>query len=271
MRHSDLYVIAAGIGSRLSSNVPKALYPISTEPCLTTTLRQIGCLFRRIFVVTNVLVNSQWCIYFKQLGAQYPSLVESVVHLPIHSGLGDGHATLQAFIAAENFESAALSADVVILWGDVFVPDSSLFDELLDFHRDAPGLIPAVYESNPYVTLVVDETMKCVAAEFSKHGEQNSAGFHDQCVFRFDRDRLKESLRAIHCALWKRDRYIAPGGELSLLYTFHQLHNSNNPARVYETSYRTLTFNTIEEVASIQRQVDSRKTHDELLRTAKAG
>jgi len=181
------------------------------------------------------------------------------VNVPISSGLGDGHATLQGLIAAEKLKDPALCDDVVIVWGDVFIPHSELVDELMavDAHKGA-AVLPAVYEANPYVALVVDEKMNCVAADFSKHGEHNPVGFHDQSIFRFDRKRLKASLTSLHHSLWKDSRYITPGDELSLLHTFHHLYNSGEPAYVYETAYPTLTFNTIEEVISIQRDISSR-------------
>jgi len=45
--------------------VPKALVPIADEPCLTTTLQQVGRRFRKVFVVTNSLVHDQWLAYFE--------------------------------------------------------------------------------------------------------------------------------------------------------------------------------------------------------------
>ena len=257
--NADLYIVAAGKGSRLNANVPKALIPIVDEPCLTTTLQQIGYKFRKVFVITNELVSEQWERYCSSLEASYPELASNTVNVPISSGLGDGHATLQGLIAAEKLKDPALCDDVVIVWGDVFIPHSELVDELMavDAHKGA-AVLPAVYEANPYVALVVDEKMNCVAADFSKHGEHNPVGFHDQSIFRFDRKRLKASLTSLHHSLWKDSRYITPGDELSLLHTFHHLYNSGEPAYVYETAYPTLTFNTIEEVISIQRDISSR-------------
>jgi molybdopterin-guanine dinucleotide biosynthesis protein A len=251
----DLYIVAAGKGSRLAANVPKALVPIADEPCLTTTLQQIGRKFRRVFVVTNILLCDQWRTYFHNLEIGYPELAEQVVNLPIESGLGDGHATLNGFQAAESIEDGTLSQDVVVAWGDVFFPKSEIIDELVSNTLGGSGLLPAVYETNPYVSLVVDEQMRCAGAEFSKYGERCAAGFHDQSVFRFSRSRLQTSLRHLHSALWKNGRYITPNGELSLLYTLHELYNSAEPAYVYETIYPTLAFNTVEEVAAVQKQI----------------
>jgi CTP:molybdopterin cytidylyltransferase MocA len=94
MSSADLYIVAAGDGSRMRANVPKALVPIAAdEPCLTTALQQIGHKFRKVFIVTNVFVRDQWLAYFRDLGAIYPELAELAVNVPIASGLGDdeGH------------------------------------------------------------------------------------------------------------------------------------------------------------------------------------
>ncbi|MFL6603931.1 MAG: NTP transferase domain-containing protein [Steroidobacteraceae bacterium] len=258
MASADLYIIAAGSGSRINANVPKALVPIADEPCLTTTLQQIGLKFMRVFVVTNTLLHDQWRAYLHSLDATYPELARLIVNIPIKSGLGDGHATLQGIVAAGRMRETALSRDIVIAWGDVFFPNAGLIDELLSLTLKGSGLIPAIHKSNPYVSLLVDDRMRCVSADFTKYGEYHLTGFHDQSVFRFDRQRLGGSLRALHRALWKNGRYITPGGELSLLYAFHQLYNSGDPAYVYETEYPTFSFNTVEEVAAIQLEISNR-------------
>ncbi len=258
MSNSDLYIIAAGNGSRMRANVPKALVPISGEPNLTTTLQQIGHKFGKVFVVTNVLVQDQWHFYFQGLRADYPELEATVLNVPIQSGFGDGHATLQAIFAAERMKQTTPSQDVVVAWGDVFFPNAEIIDELLGFLPKGSGILPVIRERDPYVALVVDEKMQCVSADFSKHGERHPEGLHDQSVFRFSLCHLKASLWELHKALWKNGRYIAPGGELSLLYSFHQLYNAGVPAYVYETDYPTLSFNTIEDVAVIQREISAR-------------
>lgn len=242
----------------MHANVPKALVPITPEPNLTTTLQQIGHKFGKVFVVTNVLVQDQWHGYFQKLRAEYPELARMASNVPIQSGLGDGNATLHGVLAAERMKDATPSEDIVIAWGDVFFPHAEIIDELLAPRLQGSGLLPAIRESNPYVSLLVNERMQCVSADFSKHGERHSMGYHDQSVFRFSLSRLKASLCVLHNALWKNGRYITLDGELSLLYSFHHLYNSNDPAYVYETQYPTLSFNTIEEVAAIQREISTR-------------
>lgn len=259
MTAPDLYVVAAGNGSRMNSKLPKALVPITDEPCLTATLQQIGDKFRRVFVVTNVSASEAWQTYFRALEADYPEIAGRVLNVPIESGLGDGHATLQGLIAAEEAEGdGGLSQDIIVAWGDVFFQHAEIIDELFTAPPGVSGLLPAVHEPNPYVALLVNEQMQCVSADFAKYGETHAAGFHDQSVFRFARHRLKQALREIHNTLWKGRRYLSASGEFSLLYSFHHLFNAGDPVYVYETRYPTLSFNTVEEVAHVQREISMR-------------
>jgi bifunctional N-acetylglucosamine-1-phosphate-uridyltransferase/glucosamine-1-phosphate-acetyltransferase GlmU-like protein len=228
-------------------DIPKALIKITDEPCLTTTLRQIGKKFDQVFVVVNQMVKNIWNDYQKELELTEPDLLKNVEFVYISSGLGDGHATLQAIDATE-------AKDVIVMWGDVFLTDPRLIDELLKIESPT-GIIPVVHENNPYVTILVDDKMKCTSADFSKHGEKHPAGFHDQSVFKFNRDVLSKALHQLHCSLWKGNRYMTPTGELSLLYSFHHCYNTHWPLRVYETNYSTVSFNTLEEVAALQQKI----------------
>jgi molybdopterin-guanine dinucleotide biosynthesis protein A len=254
MRSNDLYIIAAGRGSRMGMELPKALLPINeNEPCLTTTLRHAGQRFGATYVVTSIHAADQWERYFREIEAAHPELAGRVVNLPIRSGLGDGHAALQGLLAAECLTGGELAQDIVVMWGDVFLPEATIMDELLSRSYQGSGLLPAVWTENPYVSLRVDERMQCVSADFSKYGEMHTIGYHDQSVFRFSRPKLRASLEALHCALWKNGRYLSSGAELSLLFSFHHLYNAGDPASVYETRYPTYTFNTIDEVVAIKR------------------
>ncbi len=255
----DLYVIAAGLGSRMGMGPPKALVPIDgIHPCLTTTLQQIAHRFAHVFVVSNIRAADEWDAYFNSLHDSSAAWGRGVTNLPIESGLGDGHAVLHGMLAAERMLGPAVAEDVVITWGDVFFQDGSIIDELLSSALRGSALLPARWEENPYVTLLVNEKMQCVAAAFSKHGELRPAGYHDQSVFRFSRTKLIASLFDLHDALWKNDCYITPGGELSLLYVFHLLYNRADPACIYQTAYSALSFNTVEDMMAIQRRIKDR-------------
>jgi hypothetical protein len=214
-------------------------------------------MFRRVFIVVNVLVNDQWDVYARSLGV----LGKNVEILPITSGLGDGHAVLQALTQTEHIRDGSTS-DIVVCWGDVFIQHAEIVDELLSKSLNGlAGLIPAVQEQNPYVSLLVNPAMHCMAADFSKYGENHPTGFHDQSIFRFKRHILHAALEALHLCFWKNGRYITPGGELSLLHTFHYLYNTNDPLSVYTTDYPTRSFNTPSEVADIQKEISISWSH----------
>jgi molybdopterin-guanine dinucleotide biosynthesis protein A len=259
MFNVDLYVVAAGNGSRLGSHVPKALLRIGDVPCLTMMLRQAADRFSHIFVVTNLNLQDQWSAYFLQLASFEPELALKVINLPIKSGLGDGHAALQGILMTEHGSYPSPAPELVVVWGDVILSNHEIVDELLHQPCEGSGLIPTVFEANPYVSLLADERRRCISADFAKHGETRSDGLHDQSLFRFNRRLLKQSLQSLHRALWKGGRYLTPGGELSLLYSLHHLYNCGEPSYVYETAYPTLTFNTPEEVEAIRRTLLQRR------------
>ena len=90
----DLYIIAAGKGSRMGGSLPKALVPINGDtPCLTTTLQQIGNKFLNVFLVVNIDILDVWEKYlYNQVDySEFPlDYIKNVTLVPIKSGLGDG-------------------------------------------------------------------------------------------------------------------------------------------------------------------------------------
>jgi NDP-sugar pyrophosphorylase family protein len=278
----------------MGGTIPKALVPLTDKPNLTTTLQQIGSKFTNVFVVTNEEIQPPWEDYFVSLHREFPEISANVINLPIYSGRGDGHAVWRALIQAEGNEvfekrQEPLSDDIVIAWGDVFFPDGRIVDELLAKPM-AIGIVPVVREDDPYVALELDiphtttnttyhpgygastykntyslfdeEQQKfgypILHAKFSKFGEiaDGEIGYHDQSVFRFNRTHLLETLDTLDEVMDRNGKYISPNGELSLLYTFHYLANHNAPVHAYETHYPTMSFNTVEEVAQIQQEID---------------
>jgi NDP-sugar pyrophosphorylase family protein len=248
---TDLLIIAAGTGSRLRASVPKALFPIAGKKCLTNTLTLALPHFERIIITTNVMINEVWRDYFNELKGQLsPEDYQKIIQCAIPSGIGDGHALMETLSRTQEG-----SDDVVVMWGDVYLESDSILVELLSkpFETINNALIPAVSEQSPYVTLLVDRNFNCVSADFSKHGENHLVGLHDQSIFRFNRAGIYSGLKTLHASAWKNGRYILPAGELSTLYVFHLFYNLDQPAQVYVTDYCTRTFNTLEEVESIER------------------
>lgn len=263
----DLYIIAAGKGSRMGGDVPKALVPITDQPNIVNTLEQASGKFGNIFIVVNEdpLIDNQWREWIIKLIETEPELASNVFLRPIISGLGDGHATLAGLVYAGNMiqnPNIIPSDDVVICWGDAFIQHSETFDEILrDPRIKGRGYVPVVPEENPYVNIHVSGDI-ITGASFSKLGETSETGLHDQSIFRFDRNLLVAALSDLNNAFWRNDKYMTPNGELSLLYTFHYITNSGiGLLRHYYTQYPTLSFNTPEEVASIQQEIHEKWKH----------
>ena len=257
MQKPDLYIIAAGKGSRMGGNIPKALIPVlDGEPNIFNTIKLAGSKFRTIFVVINEDIADEWD---KSIGHFETAGTSNVHRVPIKSGLGDGHAVLAALCAIDSMSLLNKpSNNAVICWGDVFIRDGKIFDEINthDFEKwGYAGIVPAVQRSNPYVALKVDSLWQCFGVDFSKYGETNLNGLHDQSIFRFNRKKLFSALDQLHRAFWKNGEYLTPGRELSLLHAFHYLFNSGTPVKVYATNHPTVGFNTPEELAAIQKEM----------------
>lgn len=254
MKKTHLYIIAAGIGSRMNSNVPKALLEVS--PGTKNYLNTINEFYDGVDYI-NVVVNEQmrdvWAIEQEYCANRY----EKVRFIYIKSGKGDGHAVLRALVT-----SIYRDEDVgIVCWGDaVFTNGADLLKEMRA-KNDAyfyGGIIPAHKEENPYVNLLVDDNSNCIGVQFSKLAEitHGTIGFHDQCIFMF------ASLGKLYDALYDLDRaysrvaysddhgYRTANGELSLLLVFPFLYQQGDHFHVYETQFNVASFNTMQEFES---------------------
>lgn len=249
---TSLYIIAAGLGTRMGNiSVPKALMPI-TSTGQTNTFNSINKAFPhfdKIFVIGNILARQPWLDFKNTWPNKWDEKVELYL---IDSGLGDGHAVLNALNKVEE-HSPNTSQDVVILWGDAYIEDENLFSEIVDFNSNPSGCAPVVLEKNPYVTFLVDQNLHVTAADFSKRGEQHASGFHDQSLFKFNKAILHRALQKLHNAYWKNGRYVTDTGEMTFLYIMHFLYNEGIGISAYPTEYPVKGYNTQDEFKEITK------------------
>lgn len=248
---TSLYIIAAGLGSRMGNiSVPKALLPITEigKPNILNSIEKAYSHFDKIFIIGNVLAKNTWLDFEKTLPEEWQEKVELFL---IDSGLGDGHAVLSALEETDNVGEQ----NVVILWGDAYIKDDAIFSEIVSFSTFNSGAVPVVLEKDPYVTFLVDQHLHVTAVDFSKRGEHHATGFHDQSIFKFNKSILENTLRRLHNAYWKNGRYVTDTGELTFLYVMHFLYNEGRGVRAYPTEFPVLGYNTQEEFEKVTQHV----------------
>lgn len=247
----ELIIIAAGNGKRMGNiSVPKVLYPVNGVPNLKRILDnaiESGVIHKVYIAVKDAAYDD-----FEKYLIDNPFKISTVI-VPIQSGLGDGHAILNTLDQMVTFDKTIDKA--IVMWGDAYIEHSSIFNELCKLdHETDPVLVPVVKEDNPYVTILIDDTMAVMSADFSKLGEKHLRGLHDQSIFMINKNVVLETLRTLHNVLWKNGRYISESRELNFLHAFHFMYNIGRPARCYITEYPTKSFNSIDEVKQIEQQ-----------------
>ena len=260
----DIMIVAAGNGSRMGADsLPKVLISIDGRPNLWNTfdkLTEIEESIGNIYLVVsnrNSKIIQQYVDDYKadlKYFTKKIKIINRVQLVEIESGQGDGHAVMKAAY------HLPLSSFFFVVWGDAYFTSSNIFSDCINEYIRHEGMgyamyIPVINEKNPYVTFIVDERMECVAADFSKRGENHPSGFHDQCVFLCKRSTVCELLSVMHNAYLKNSRYVTDSGELTFLYLVHFLHNVSNPAKALVTESPVLSYNTMGEVKQIEESL----------------
>ena len=140
-------VLAAGLGTRMSSGLPKVLHPIAGRPMIQHLLASVSTLKpeRVVVVIGNGADNVRASVQ------PYPTAVQAEQR-------GTGHAVLQAAPKMENFEG-----DVLILFGGDPMVTPETMQRLLDRRRgdDDPAIVVLGFRApDPrlYGRLIVDGT-----------------------------------------------------------------------------------------------------------------
>ena len=124
----DVIVLAAGLGKRMRSELPKVLHPLAGRPLLAHVLDAARTLApRRIFVVHGHGAE--------RVRAAFPDAgVDWVLQA---KQLGTGHAVLQAL------PQVASDADVLVLYGDVPLVRPATLRRLVEGARGSVGIVVA--------------------------------------------------------------------------------------------------------------------------------
>lgn len=226
-----IYFIAAGKGSRMKSDLPKALHEVNGEPNLVRNAKMIDDDYR---VVVN---RGQEALFSKYVP------MENIY--AIDSGLGSGHAIMQI----------PLKDNDIVIWGDAVIVDPRIIDEI----KDQEGFAVALKRvKNPYVNFLCDKNLRIQEALFAKYGETSASGLQDCCIFKVTQ-KSRQQLEDLHNAIWK-GRYITESNEFEYHYIMHYKANINDPANGYITDYPNAieSYNTPEELESIEKHILNR-------------
>jgi bifunctional N-acetylglucosamine-1-phosphate-uridyltransferase/glucosamine-1-phosphate-acetyltransferase GlmU-like protein len=127
-----------------------------------------------------------------------------------------------------------LSKKIFIMWGDIIIPDNKIFEEMYNNQYNNDFLIPTKYEKNPYAYLIIDNQNNVKNVEYKKNIKIDY-GYHDQCIFLCNRDKIKEKIELIMNQNYE---------ELNFLDIIKYLDNVS----YFETKYPLKSFNTINEL-----------------------
>jgi bifunctional UDP-N-acetylglucosamine pyrophosphorylase / glucosamine-1-phosphate N-acetyltransferase len=187
-QETAVVVLAAGIGSRMRSRLPKVLHPIAGRPMIAHVLDTIGRLNpARVSVVIGEDMEA-----VAKAAAPYPTAVQS-------PRLGTGHAVLSARPLLDGFEGT-----VVIAYGDTPLVTAETYQKIIDVVAAEPACTVAVLGFRPadpggYGRLLVDGDGRVTGIVEARDAtrEQLSIGLCNSGVFAIDGRRLFSYLERV--------------------------------------------------------------------------
>ncbi len=227
-------IICAGKQSRFKSQTPKALVTVKGKTLLQRNIEAMSKECDKIYVVCS----NQNQHYFDYKNKIF-----------FESGKGSGDAVWQA-LERLNIKKGDFC---YVLWGDALTTPE-IYTQIKNAYKK-DGVIPCVYESNPYVQIIPKENGG-VSAKFSKFNEKTTAGYHDLSLFYFDADVLLKKLRDFRNKITdKNGNYCHKhGNEMELLDVFNE--TNIKPDILEIKHYKDFSFNTVEQLKDLLEKQD---------------
>jgi bifunctional UDP-N-acetylglucosamine pyrophosphorylase/glucosamine-1-phosphate N-acetyltransferase len=137
----NVVILAAGMGKRMQSALPKVLHPLAGKPLL-----------HHVIDTARTLAPSKLCVIYGHGGAAVPAMVAGLAaegHAPIDTALqepqlGTGHAVMQAVPQLDE------NAPTLVLYGDVPLTTAASLRGLLDAAGSDKLGILTVEQHNPF-------------------------------------------------------------------------------------------------------------------------
>jgi bifunctional UDP-N-acetylglucosamine pyrophosphorylase / glucosamine-1-phosphate N-acetyltransferase len=161
----NVVILAAGMGKRMHSALPKVLHPLAGKPLLL-----------HVIDTARSLSPSRLCVIYGHGGAAVPDLIEKLNQAgPLEIGtalqepqLGTGHAVMQALPLLDE------SVPTLILYGDVPLTSAASLQRLVDAAAGDGLAILTVVQANPFgLGRMVREDGKIVRIVEEKDASEN--------------------------------------------------------------------------------------------------
>jgi 2-phospho-L-lactate transferase/gluconeogenesis factor (CofD/UPF0052 family)/choline kinase len=225
----DFCIIVGGINKRMNVDYPKCLIEVDNELVLTKIINHIMPYANNIFICgnnyyKNSFIEFETSNHYQNVIFLYFNSIDNSQSYP----KGNGETIFQLLNSIHY-----LTDKLFIMWGDIIISDNKIFEEMYSNQYNNDFLIPTRYEENPYAYLIIDDN-KVTRMEYKKNINVDF-GYHDQCIFLCDKNKIKHELQF----LIKQDY-----DELNFLDIIPYVGNID----FYETNYPLRSFNTINEL-----------------------
>jgi len=215
----------------MNIDYPKCLLEVDNEIVLTKIINNIMPFANNIFICGNNYYKNSFIEFEKSIKNNnkikilYFNSVDELQTYP----KGNGETIFQLL---NNI--SYLTDKIFIMWGDIIISDNKILEEMYNKQYNNDFLIPVKYEKNPYAYLIIDNKNNVKNIEYKKNIDIEY-GYHDQCIFLCDKNKIKERLDML---------IIEEYEEFNFLDIIQHLDNVS----YYETNYPLKSFNTINEL-----------------------
>lgn len=181
----SVIIPAAGMGTRMEQDIPKALTPFLDSTFLGWQLQKLKFLSNRIFVVVAPDQVDAFERYRSLHGLKFEIITQEV-----------GKGSYYAVRAAMQFVTTKY---VLICWVDqVGLSESLLFQTANSVQvKGVDASVPIIYKEHPYVKIHRNPAGKLTRWEYQREGDTPSSGFTDLGLFALRATKLMKAMQSI--------------------------------------------------------------------------
>lgn len=227
----DFCIVVGGINKRMNIDYPKCLIKVDNEIVLMNIINNIIPYANNIFICGNNYYKNSFIEFektikdYNNIQFLYFNSIDNSQNYP----KGNGETIFQLLNNV-----SYLTDKLFIMWGDIIISNNKIFEEMYNNQYNNDLLIPTKYEKNPYAYLIINNENKVTNIEYKKNIDIDF-GYHDQCIFLCDKNKIKEKIEILINKHYD---------EFNFLDIVKYLDNVS----YYETKYHLKSFNTINDL-----------------------